>query len=153
MKTIVSYPGREEENAMVELVLAGNVGAELSVNAVETVFAPGEFIALRNYASSLRADPQVIDYAVRLCIATRESPAVQAGAGPRGSLALIRCARARALLYGRDFALPDDIKALAAPVLAHRLTLSAESELEGLSGGEIIAALLEKTEAPRGIES
>jgi MoxR-like ATPase len=151
MKIIAAYPLPEEEKAMVAMVLAGDSGAELSVEEVRTVLGGGEFIGLKNLAANLRVDPLVIDYAVRLAAATRETPAVQAGAGPRGSLALIRCARARALLFGRDFALPDDVKALAAPVLAHRLTLSAESELEGLDGERVIAALLAKTEAPRGI--
>ena len=136
---------------MVSRVLAGDTGAELSVAAVHTVLTAGEFTALKNSAANLRVDPLVIDYAVRLCAATRESPAVQAGAGPRGSLALIRCARGRALLRGRDFVLPDDVKALAVPVLAHRLTLSAESELEGLGADRIIEALTAKTEAPKGI--
>jgi MoxR-like ATPase len=151
MKIIAAYPSLEEEKAMVAQVLAGDSGAELSVDAVNAVLDSGAFTGLKNRAAALRVDPLVIDYAVRLAAATRETPAAQAGAGPRGSLALIRCARARALILGRDFVLPDDVKALAVPVLAHRLTLSAESELEGLSGGGIIEALLAKTEAPRGI--
>jgi MoxR-like ATPase len=150
MKIIAGYPSREEEKTMIAQVLAGDSGAELSVAAVRPVLERGEFTALKNRAAALRVDPLVIDYAVRLAAATRETPAARSGAGPRGSLALIRCARARALLLGRDFALPDDVKALAAPVLAHRLSLSAESELEGLSGEQIIGALLAKTEAPRG---
>jgi MoxR-like ATPase len=151
MKIIAAYPNRDEEKTMVTQVLAGDTGAELSVAAVNTVLDTDTFIALKNCAASLRVDPLVIDYAVRLTASTRENPAAEAGAGPRGSLALIRCARARALLLGRDFALPDDIKALAVPVLAHRLTLSAESELEGLSAKRIIENLLSKIEAPRGI--
>jgi MoxR-like ATPase len=150
MKVIAGYPSLEEEKEMALRVLAGGTGAALSVSAVGTVFGEGGFAALRDYASGLRVDPLVIDYAVRLCAATRESPAVLAGAGPRGSLALIRCARARALLHGRDFVLPDDIKALALPVLAYRLNLSTESELEGLNGEQIIDRLVAKTEAPRG---
>jgi MoxR-like ATPase len=149
MKIIAPYPSLEEEKTMVSRVLAGGTGAELSVAGVGTVLGPGGFAALRDFVSNLRTDPVIIDYAVRLTAATRESPALQSGAGPRGSLALIRCARARALLEGRDFVLPDDIKALAAPVLAHRLTLSAESELEGLGEGQIIKDLAEKTGAPR----
>jgi MoxR-like ATPase len=149
MKIIAGYPPLDEEKSMVSLVLAGDSGAELSISAVETVLGSAEFIELRSRASRLRSDPQVIDYAVRLAAATRSSPYVQSGAGPRGSLALIRCARARALLEGRDFVLPDDIKALATPVLAHRLTLSAESELEGLSDRRIIEELVSKIEAPR----
>jgi MoxR-like ATPase len=153
MKVIAAYPSREEEKAMVAMVLSGGSGAELSVAGVNAVLSDGAFIVLKNSAAALRVDPLVIDYAVRLTAATRETAAVQAGAGPRGSLALIRCARARALLFGRDFVLPDDVKALAVPVLAHRLTLSIESELEGLSAVQIIESLLAKTEAPRGISA
>jgi MoxR-like ATPase len=151
MKIIAGYPSREEEQAMVAKVLAGSSGAELSVAGVNAVLDNDGFTALKDQAAKLRVDPLVIDYAVRLTAATRETPALEAGAGPRGSLALIRAARARALLCGRGFVLPDDVQALAVPVLAHRLTLSAESELEGLDGSRIIGALLAQTEAPRGI--
>jgi MoxR-like ATPase len=151
MKIIAYYPGIEDEKTMVKQVLNGDTGAELSIAGVNTVFQTADFIAVKNLAASLRVDPLIIDYAVRMTAATRETPAVETGAGPRGSLALIRCARARALLQGRDFVLPDDVKALASVVLAHRLTLSAESELEGLSAKRIIENLLTKIEAPRGI--
>jgi MoxR-like ATPase len=149
MKVIASYPAPEEEIAMVSMVLAEDTGAMLSVDDVETVLPPGGFSALRSFAARIRTDPLVIDYAVRLCAATRNDPHAETGAGPRGSLALIRCARARALLEGRGFVLPDDVKALAVPVLAHRLTLSAESELEGLDERRIILNLVAGIEAPR----
>jgi MoxR-like ATPase len=151
MKIIAAYPGPEDEKTMVARVLAGETGAELSVSEVQPALDIAAFAALRDFAANLRTDPAVIDYAVRLTAATRQSPAVQTGAGPRGSLALVRCARARALLEGRDFVLPDDVKALAVPVLAHRLTLSAESELEGLGEGAVIQNLTAKIEAPRGL--
>ncbi|MDR2101257.1 MAG: MoxR family ATPase, partial [Treponema sp.] len=137
MKVSVDYPNPEEEKAMAAQVLSGSTGAELSTAAVSTVLSPESFTRIRDLASGIRVEAALIDYAVRLTGATRGIPALEYGAGPRGSLALIRCARARALLEGRDFILPDDIKALAVPVLAHRLTLSAESELEGLSAGRI----------------
>jgi MoxR-like ATPase len=151
MKIIAGYPSAEEEKTMVTQILNGNIGAELSTDCVNKVLGTDEFTAIKNLASSLRVDPLIVDYAVRITAATRETPAVETGAGPRGSLALIRCARARALLLGRDFVLPDDVKALASAVLAHRLTLSAESELEGLNGKRIVENLLSKVEAPKGI--
>jgi MoxR-like ATPase len=92
----------------------------------------------------------VVDYAVRLVTATRNSGRVETGAGPRGSLALVRCARGRALLQRRDFVIPDDIKALAVPVLIHRISLSAESELDGLNEVRVVEALVSQVEAPRG---
>jgi MoxR-like ATPase len=149
MKIVAPYPQVDEEKAMVAQVLTEGTGAVLDVTAVKTVLDPLKFAAIRDLASSIRLDPVIVDYAVRLTAATRESAAIQTGAGPRGSLALVRCARARALLEGRDFVIPDDIQVLAVPVLAHRLTLSAESELEGQNEGRIIRDLLSLTEAPR----
>jgi MoxR-like ATPase len=151
MKITASYPSVEEEKIMVAQVLNGDTGAQLSIAGVNTVLDTVEFNAIKNLAAELRTDPLVIDYAVRITAATRETPAVETGSGPRGSLSLIRCARARALLQGRDYTLPDDVKALAAVVLAHRLTLSVESELEGINAKQIIENLLQKIEAPRGI--
>jgi MoxR-like ATPase len=151
MKIIAGYPSMEEEKTMVEKVLTDDTGAELSIAGVNTALETSDFTAIKNLAASLRVDPLITDYAVRITAATRETPAVETGAGPRGSLALIRCARARALLSGRDFVLPDDIKALSTVILAHRLTLSVESELEGLTAIRIIENLLAKIEAPKGI--
>jgi len=151
MKTIAAYPSIEEEKTIVTEVLNGSTGAELSIEGVSTILDTKTFTAIKNLTASLRTDPLVIDYAVRMATATRETPAVENGAGPRGSLALIRCARAHALLEGRDFTMPDDVKAVASVVLAHRLTLSAESELEGLSTNYVIENIIKKIEAPKGI--
>jgi MoxR-like ATPase len=149
MKLLIDYPAMEEEKEMVSRVLEGGTGAELSLEGVGTVLSIEEFIAIRDTASNVRASPEVIDYAVRLVSATREGGAIETGAGPRGSLALIRCARSRALLERRDFVIPDDIKALAVPVLIHRITLSSESELEGQNEERVVKALLSSVEAPR----
>jgi len=150
MKMLIGYPGPEDEKEMIDRVLLGNTGAVLSLEGVGQALGPEEFLVLRNTASNVRVDPAISDYAVRIVSATRNDPAMENGAGPRASLALVRCARGRALLERRDFVIPDDIKALAVPVLVHRVTLSAESELEGLSAVRIIEALVSRIEAPRG---
>jgi MoxR-like ATPase len=150
MKVMVPYPPAAEEKEMARQVLEGASGAALRVDAVGAVLDLREFAALRDLVSSLQVDPEILDYAVRICVATRSDPGIQAGAGPRGRLALVRCARARALLEGRDFVIPDDISALAVPVLAHRITLAAESELEGLGERKIIENILARIPAPRG---
>jgi MoxR-like ATPase len=149
MKALVTYPPEEEEKLMVEQVLAGVSGAELSISGVQPVIGPEDFAGIQDLAAGIRSDQAVIDYAVRLCSATRSVPVLEYGAGPRGSLSLIRCAKARALLEGRDFIIPDDVKALAVSVLAHRLTLSAEGELEGLTERHIVENILSTVEAPR----
>jgi len=149
MKLLIGYPDVEEEKEMVGRVLSGGTGAELSLEGVGQALSLDEFADARNEASRVRVDSALIDYAVRLVTATRNSPAIEIGAGPRASLALIRCARGRALLQRRGFAIPDDIKALAVPVLVHRITLSAESDMEGLDEIRIVQTIVSKTEAPR----
>ena len=149
MKMLIDYPGVEEEKEMVSRVISGGTGAELSLEGVNQALSPEEFAAVRDEASRVRVDPTVVDYAVRLVSATRNSTSIETGAGPRGSLALIRCARGRALLQRRDFVIPDDIKALAVPVLVHRIALSAESDLEGLDEARAIQTLVSGVEAPR----
>ena len=150
MKLQINYPAPGEENEMVGRLLSGGSGAELSLDGVGQALSLEEFAAVRDTASRVRVDPSVVDYAVRLVTATRNSARVETGAGPRGSLALVRCARGRALLQRRDFVIPDDIKALAVPVLIHRISLSAESELDGLNEVRIVEALVSQVEAPRG---
>ncbi|MDR0475668.1 MAG: MoxR family ATPase [Treponema sp.] len=150
MKLLIDYPVEEDEKTMVAKVLSGSAGAELSLAGVEPVVSAAEFLLIRRLVASIRTDDSVIDYAVRLVRATRNNPVMETGAGPRGSLALIRCSRGRALLQGREFIIPDDIKALAIPALRHRITISAESELEGLNEERALENLCAKIEAPRG---
>jgi MoxR-like ATPase len=150
LKLLIGHPPQEDETAMVEKVLSDNSGAELSLAGVEQVMSPEIFLIMRNLTSSIRIDKSVIDYAVRIVASTRKNSALETGSGPRGGLALIRAARGRALLQGRDFIIPDDIKALAAPCLRHRITVSAESELEGLDEVKAIEMLTARIEAPRG---
>ena len=150
MKLLINYPGPDEEKEMVSRLLSGGTGAELSLNGVGQALSLEEFAAVRDAASSVRVDPSIVDYAVRLVSVTRNSGRLETGAGPRGSLALVRCARGRALLQRRDFVIPDDIKALAVPVLIHRISLSAESELDGLNEARVVEALVSQVEAPRG---
>ena len=106
-------------------------------------------LELQQAAAQVRVDDQVLAYAVRVTRATRVWPGIAVGASPRGSIALVRSARARALLDGRDFATPDDVKALALPALRHRITPTPESEIEGETCDQLLTALLERVEAPR----
>ena len=149
MKLCMDYPGEEDEKEMVRRVLSGSAGAELSLEGVTPVLSSEEFGKIRNLVSSIHIDNSVIDYAVRIVTATRNNPVMETGSGPRGSLALIRCARGRALLEGRDFIIPDDIKILAVPALRHRITISAESELEGLDEARAVQNLCAAIQAPR----
>ena len=86
---------------------------------------------------------------MRVARSTRTWPGLSAGASPRGGIALVRAARAHALIQGRDFVTPDDVKAVALPALRHRAVLAPELEIEGQSVDEVLKAMLNKVEAPR----
>jgi MoxR-like ATPase len=100
-------------------------------------------------ASRVRVDDAVRDYAVEIVRATRNRGGIAVGAGPRGSIALVRAARACALLQGRDFVTPDDIKAVALPALRHRIVLAPELDMEGLHTDAVLGRVLAAVEAPR----
>ncbi len=104
---------------------------------------------VRALAASLVVDDGVIDYAVRLARATRENAGISRGAGPRASIALVRAARARALMAGRAFATPDDVKSVALAVLRHRVAVAPELEIEGRDADSVVADLLTQVQAPR----
>jgi len=105
--------------------------------------------AAQQECSAIEVDGAVAEYAVRLVRATRGTTLLRHGAGPRASIALLRCARALALLNGVDFVTPDDIKAMVLPVLRHRVILSPEVEIDGLGVDEVLGNLLDKVDAPR----
>jgi MoxR-like ATPase len=149
MKVRIGYPSESDEVALVEQIARTPPGDLLHVEPVQAVVDAAGVIAIQRAASSVRLDTRIIEYTVRLARSTRDWPGVAVGAGPRGALALVRCARARALLDGRDFVLPDDVKDVALPVLRHRVSLAPEAELEGQQGDELLHSLLQTVEAPR----
>jgi MoxR-like ATPase len=149
LKVHIDYPTETDEIAMVERITENRIGDELTLDAVGTVATREQILGLQESAAAVRVDVRVREYGVRLVRATRSWPGLLVGAGPRGGLALIRAARAAALLRGRDFVVPDDVKAVALPALRHRVTLAPESELEGHSADVILKNVLATVEAPR----
>jgi MoxR-like ATPase len=149
LKIRIDYPDEGEELALLTHVTEGRVGNSLPVDGVRAVASPADVTGLQTAASRVRVDERVREYALRIARATRERPEVSVGAGPRGAIALIRAARAAALLAGRHFAIPDDVKSVARPALRHRLLLAPETELEGGSQDSVVTAVLDGVEAPR----
>jgi len=145
----IGYPTAEEEVVLTRQVTNNLVGDRLSVDAVSAVIDPPHVARLQALTARLTVDDKVLDYAVRLARATRGNDAVSRGAGPRASIALVRAARARALMARRPFATPDDVKAVAHSVLRHRISLTPEMEIEGRGTDSVIADLLATVEAPR----
>ena len=108
----IDYPGLEEEKMLVQQVTGGAVGDKLDVSAVKEVLSPEQIVQLQTLAAGLTVDYSIVDYAVRIVAATRDWNGIEAGAGPRGSIALLRTARAHALLAGNQFVTPDDVKTI-----------------------------------------
>jgi MoxR-like ATPase len=150
MKIQIEYPEEHEELELIRTVTEGQIGDGLRTDDVDTVTDAAGIAAIQGVAAELRVEPRVSDYAVRIARATRTWAGVALGAGPRGGIALVRAARGRALLSGRTFVTPDDVKAVAHPALRHRIPLSPEIELEGQSADDVLEAVLEHVEAPRG---
>ncbi|MFA9200839.1 MAG: AAA family ATPase [Cypionkella sp.] len=148
-KLLVPYPSAEEEARIVARFARrqGPVApAEFGIARV----ADAALLARASAAlEQVTVAEAIVDYVVRLVRATRESADLASGASPRAAVALAGAARARAALEGRDYVVPDDVKALATAVLRHRLILSPAAEIEGRLIEDLVAGLVERTEAPR----
>jgi MoxR-like ATPase len=148
LKVLIGYPKRADEVRMVADVSRG-AASTFDLSAVPRVLGPGDIVAMQDATAALHVDDAIIDYAVRIAASTRDWAGIALGAGPRGSIALVRCARAQAVLAGRDFVTPDDVRDIAVPALRHRIALSPELQLEGQSTDVVLQALLARVDAPR----
>ena len=149
LKVRIDYPPLEEELAMLKRITSSQVGEKLNVEQVGSLVQPEHVVGLQALAAAVAMDDAVHDYVVRIVRATRTWNGVASGAGPRGGIALVRAARAYALMQGRGFATPDDVKQMALPALRHRVTPAPDLEIEGHSSDTLVKALLEKVQAPR----
>jgi MoxR-like ATPase len=144
IKINIDYP-----SAADELLIATRYALQSFADDADQDQQLLDVIAAQRQCSAITIDDQVSEYAVRLVHATRATTLLRHGAGPRASIALLRCARALAMLNGVDYVTPDDIKSLVLPVLRHRVILSPEVEIDGLGVDAVLANLLDKVDAPR----
>jgi MoxR-like ATPase len=149
VKLTVAPPGRDEEIAVLTRHAAGFDPGDLAAAGIRPVAGPAELRAAREAAGAVRIAPEVTGYVVDICRATRQSPSLQLGVSPRGATALQATSRAWAWLAGRDYVIPDDVKALARPTLRHRVQLRPEAELEGASADGVLDAVLATVPVPR----
>ena len=148
-KLLVPYPSAAEEAAIVARFGEQGGPPRPEDFGIAPITGPDQLAAASAALKSVTIAPEVIDYVVRLVRATRESADLSNGASPRAAVLMANAARARAALQGRDYVLPDDVKALATAVLRHRLLLSPAAEIEGREVEALVGALVEQTEAPR----
>ena len=149
LKIDMRYPTELEEVDIVTRTTTDQTGDQLPLSQVAAVLSDRAILALQTLAARQRVDAAVVDYAVRLARATRDWPGIAIGAGSRGPIALIRAAKAAALLAARSFVTPDDVKGVALAALRHRIALSADAQLDGRKPDDVLMTILEATAAPR----
>jgi MoxR-like ATPase len=149
LKIRVTYPSRVAELGMLDNYSRGFDAERASDVRPPPVLDEAQCRELRSAVDGVKVAPEVREYIADIVRATREDPSLTLGGSPRASVALFRTARAAALLAGRDFATPDDVKQFALPVLRHRMMVSPEAEVEGRSSDDVLDALLTRIVAPK----
>jgi MoxR-like ATPase len=142
-------PSRDEELGILQRHRDGFDPRDLDAAGIRPVAGRGDLEAARAAIQTVTVRPEVLGYVADVARATRESPAVRLGVSPRGATALLGASRAWAWLSGRDYVLPDDVKAVARPALRHRLELRPEAELEGVTPDGVLDGVLATAPVPR----
>ncbi len=148
-KVLISYPTDKDELLMLQQVTHENIAHQLDLSSLQSVATLDDLNAIQRTASFIPVDLAVQKYIVDIVGTTRRWNGIDIGAGPRGTIALLRAARGQALLQGHAFVTPDDVKKLAPAVLRHRLQLTADLDIEGYSPDDVIADVLNAVDAPR----
>ncbi|UQT58187.1 MoxR family ATPase [Streptomyces durmitorensis] len=149
LKLTVPLPSRQDEIDVLTRHAEGFNPRDLHAAGIRPVAGPADLEAARAAVAKTSISPEITAYVVDICRATRESPSLTLGASPRGATALLSTARAWAWLTGRDYVIPDDVKALALPTLRHRVQLRPEAEMEGVTADSVINAILAHVPVPR----
>lgn len=148
-KLRVDYPTADQESAILRMHSQQVDLNDRLQNEVKTVTNPEQILEVMKLCSEVRIEDSLVDYINKIVRATRSWPAFHIGASPRAGISLMQSARTLAAFGGRDYAVPDDVVEIATPVLRHRVQLTAESEIEGRTTDEEIAALIRGIEVPR----
>ncbi|GAB5536517.1 MAG: MoxR family ATPase [Rubricoccaceae bacterium] len=146
-KVLVGYPSLDEEAEILQRFQ--DHGGKVDLDRVGTILTAEEIDEARAAVRTIRVDPKVLRYAAEIVSATRSHPALSLGASPRASIALVTGAKAVAAMSGRDFATPDDVRAVVGPALRHRIQLTPEREIEGVRPGSVLRRIVEEVEVPR----
>jgi MoxR-like ATPase len=137
IRIVIGYPDERHERGILQRFMGATPEAR-------AILAPDEILQMQGLVRTVHVEDEVLEYVVRLSNFTRQHARLFLGASPRASLALVGAARARALISGRGYVLPDDVKALAVPVLAHRLVLTPEAEMEGTQREHLVRQALDQ---------
>lgn len=146
-KIEVGYPSLEEEVTMLTGFHLRNNQNDLSL--IQPLLSAAEIVAYRNRVNEIYIEPYLLHYIAQIVNKTRQNAAIFLGASPRASIAMLRSSKAYAAVQGRDFVTPEDIQAIALPVLRHRIMLTAEKEMEGIPVDSVLQQLIAQVEVPR----
>ncbi|WP_415829591.1 AAA family ATPase [Corallococcus exiguus] len=149
LKIDVGYPAPEEEDAILESVHRGFDAGDLARAGLNAAVTKDDLLQARAALSTVNVEPPVLGYIRKVVAATRSSPNIRLGAGPRAGVHLLLASKALAVLRGRDFVTPDDVRFLVGPVLRHRLLLSPDAELDGATPADVLREVVQGVEVPR----
>lgn len=149
MKVIIDYPDQSSEEQVVAKVTSMASAKGIDAKSVDRICSQQDIITAQQECAQIKAVPEVVRYAVNICRATRKSQGISLGAGTRGAISLIQVGKAYALMNGRDFVTPDDVKSASLPVLRHRVQLAPELAISGQNIDDAISNIVNAVEAPR----
>jgi MoxR-like ATPase len=149
IKVQMDYPKAEEEVALLGRIHRGFDAHELASSGLQAVASQNDLNTARLSVRSVTVSDGILNYIQQIVGRTRGLPTLTLGASPRASIALLECSKALAAINGRDYVIPEDIKAIAPPVLRHRLLLRAEAEMEGFKADDVVRQVLGAVEVPR----
>ena len=147
-KVLVGYPSADVEQGILSRYIDGFEADRPDTYGVSPVVNADGLESLRRQVDAVRVEPRITGYITAIVRATREAASLTLGASPRAGVALFKAARAAALLDGRDYVIPDDVKRLAPAILRHRVNVAPELELEGVTADQALKAILDRIEAP-----
>lgn len=146
-KIVIGYPSIEEEISI--LMNQQSVAQNTLLDQVEKIVSPAQITEYRKIINDVIIDPKLVEFIAKIVNETRNNSSLYLGASPRASLAILRAAKANAAIMGRDFVNPEDVIEMAVPVMRHRIILTPEKEMEGISADELINDMISKIEVPR----
>ena len=147
LKIIINYPDEQHELQMLSEIADKDIFSKSE--SLDQLLDLDAIRVLQEHCANVLVDASVQKYILDIIRATRNSAAINYGAGPRGGIALLKCSRALALVNHRDYVLPDDVKKIAFPVLRHRIIISPEHELAGKTADNILSEIINQVDAPR----
>lgn len=149
MNVYMNYPTQDDEKRLLSELIVGRVGDALDLSKVNQVLSPQRLMQLQIITSYVAIDDRVVQYALDIVRLSREFAGIEMGAGVRAGMALLRCAKGCAIMSGRDYVVPDDVRYVTTDVLRHRITLTADFMIDGYQIDQVIMQLLSAVAAPR----